>query len=366
MPGGYPAWYVTRYDEVRAAFSDPRLSRDRVHWKAFHEGRIPMSPEVVLTSGETMFTADPPAHTRLRALVSKAFTARRIELLRPRMAEIAGELVADIAEAGTADLVRDLATPLPLTVVCDLFGVPEEDRARLRDWTDALVTSDGVEDAGAAYAALTGYLDDLTARKRAEPGDDLTSDLVRVRADGSALTHKELVDTLTVMVTAGHETTLNLIGNGAFALLTHPEHLEAARRDPERWPAVVEEVLRWEGSLVHTIFRYTTEDVELGGVRVPAGEAVVLSMAAADRDPRRFPRPDTFDPAREDRGHLAFGHGLHYCIGAPLARAEAQVALPALFTRLDVAPAAPPGTLAWRRSPVSRGLVALPVTVSRR
>ncbi|GLH96547.1 cytochrome P450 family protein [Phytohabitans aurantiacus] len=364
-------WLVTSYQDVRAALSEPGLSSDDRYVNGTGEGD---------QLGGSMLTADPPDHTRLRRLVSAAFTPRRVEGLRPAIARIAGELLDSIAPLGSTDLMASYALPLPTRVICALLGVPDEDRDQVRAWSDALfvapVDAAAVADVLAARSALRGYLAELLAAKRREPGDDLLSALCAKRdpltdgavlTDDALLTHDavltddELVATGVLLLVAGHETTAGLIAAATLRLLTHPDLLARVREDRALLAPALEESLRMDGAVVLGVVRYTKRDVTIAGVRIPAGEAVMLCTPAANRDPARFAHPDIADLARPENPHLSFGHGIHFCLGAPLARLEAGIALDALLDRLpDLALAVPPAEIRWRSSAVRR-LAALPV-----
>jgi cytochrome P450 len=362
MRMGLPAWMVTRYDDVLAALSDPRLSNDPHHAAAL--------TEVIRGDflSRSMIGADPPEHTRLRRLVSKAFTARRVEGLRPRVQEITDALLDRITPRGTADLVGEFGLPLPVTVIGELLGVPEADRDRFRSWTDEML--DRPFDPGsdmarmvAARERMHGYLADLVAAKRAHPADDLLTDLVQATDEGERLDAQELLAMAFLLLIAGYVTTVSLIGNGMLALLRHPDQLDRLRGDPSLVPEAIEELLRFDGPVNPGLARYALEDLEIGDVRIPRGDMVLLAIAAADRDPHRFPDPARLDVGAPDPGHLAFGHGIHYCLGAPLARLEGQVAFAALLARLpDLALAAREDELRWTGGGVLRGLRELPVT----
>src|SRR5688500_10254332 len=359
---GLPVWMVTRYDDVLAALSDPRLSNDPHHARALTQ---------VLRGdflSRSMIGTDPPEHTRLRRLVSKAFTARRVEGLRPRVQEITDALLDRITPRGSADLVAEFGLPLPITVIGELLGVPEADRDRFREWTDEML--DRPFDPGsdlalvaAARKRMHGYLADLVAAKRARPADDLLTDLVEATDEGERLDAQELLAMTFLLLIAGYVTTVSLIGNGTLALLRHPEHLDRLRADPSLVPQAVEELLRFDGPVNPGLTRFALEDLEIGGVRIPRGDMVLLAIAAADRDPRRYPDPDRLDVGAVDPGHLAFGHGMHYCLGAPLARLEGQIAFTAMLTRLPgLALAAREDELRWTGGGVLRSLRELPVT----
>jgi cytochrome P450 len=362
MRMGLPVWVVTRYDDVLAALSDPRLSNDPHNAGALEET---LRGDFLSRS---LIGTDPPEHTRLRRLVAKAFTARRVEGLRPRVQEIADALLDRITPRGSADLVGEFALPLPITVIGELLGVPEADRDRFRGWTDEML--DRPFDPGSDIARVTegrermhGYLSDLVAAKRTYPADDLLTDLVQASDEGERLDAQELLAMTFLLLIAGYVTTVSLVGNGTLALLRRPDQLERLRADPSLVPQAVEELLRFDGPVNPGLTRFALEDLEIGGVRIPRGDMVLLAIAAADRDPDRFPDPDRLDVGAADPGHLAFGHGIHYCLGAPLARLEGQVAFTALLARLpDLALDIPEDQLRWTGGGVLRGLRQLPVT----
>jgi cytochrome P450 len=368
LPGGIEAWMVTRYEDARQVFTDnTRFSKDLAGtWRAFREQRVPMTGDVMIGLGDSMLVSDPPRHTRLRAIVSRAFTARQIDQLAPDVAARADELLDPLAgrtgpRAGRADLVVEFARLLPMSVICKLFDIPQEDSEQLRVQVEAVMSNDAAsrETAEAAFHATHRYLAAHVERKRAAGGDDLTTALIAAHDQGDHLSGEELVAMLGLLLAAGHETTVNLIGNGVLALLRNPEQLALVRREPARWADAVEEVLRWDGSIQNAIWRFTREEVRVGDVVIPAGEAVAISVASADRDPARFEDPERFDVARAGRGHMAFGHGIHTCLGGPLARLEARVALPRVFERLPDLRL--DGEVAYRPSTVSRAPATLPV-----
>ncbi|AQT70642.1 cytochrome P450 family protein [Streptomyces sp. fd1-xmd] len=362
---GTPAWLVTRYDDVRAALADPRLSLDKSHATAGGCRGLSLPPAL----DANLLNMDPPDHTRIRRLVSRAFTPRRTEQLRTPIRATADRLLDALGPAGTADLVAAYAAPLPIVVICDLLGVPEDRRLDFRTWTDALISPDPGRPGAAkeAVVAMLGFFTELMAHKRSRPGDDLLSDLIAVRdGDGSGgsggdrLSEDELMSLAFLILFAGYENTVQLIGNAIHTLLEHPDELARLRKDPAGLPGAVEELARYEGPAPLAIRRFPTEDVTIAGVTVPAGETVLLSLSAANRDPARFPRPDLLDLDRDTSGHLALGHGIHYCLGAPLARAETEIALAALLERYPVLQPASPAPR-WRPSLRARGLTELPV-----
>jgi cytochrome P450 len=357
---GLPAWLVTRYDDVRRALADPRLSLDKRN--AAPGGYRGMALPPALDAN--LLNMDPPDHARIRRLVSRAFTPRQVEQLREPIQRTADRLLDAIARQEHADLISSDAAPLPITVICDLLGVAPADRPDFRAWTDALVAPDPAQPsrAEAAVGSMLAFFTRLLAAKRAVPADDLLSALIAVRDQEDRLSEDELMSLAFLVLVAGYENTVHLIGNAIVTLLRHPAQLAELRGEPARLSAAVEELARYDGPVPLAIRRFPTEDVTIGGVSVPAGETVLLSLAAAHRDPRRFIDPDRFDIDRDATGHLALGHGIHYCLGAPLARMETEIALAALFARFpDLTLGVAPSELRWRPSMRSRGLVALPV-----
>ncbi|MGH9066756.1 MAG: cytochrome P450 family protein, partial [Acidimicrobiales bacterium] len=317
-----------------------------------------------------MLSTDPPDHTRLRRLVSQAFTPRRIETLRPRIEEIAGSLLDGLAGLDQVELIGDFAFPFPIRVICELLGVPVADQGRFRRWFTTMLTAGGGGEAGRAAAGeagaqVAGYITELLAAKRDRPCDDLVSALVAARDGSQALGERELVSMVFLLLLAGHETTVNLIGNGVAGLLLHPDQLELLRTSPELIPGAVEELLRYDGPVQHPTLRFTTEAVQLGGTTIPAGAIVLVALGSADRDPARFEMADDLDIRRAPDQHLAFGHGIHFCLGAPLARMEVQVALFFLLGRFPhLALAVAPEELDWRDGIFLRGLRSLPLRLS--
>ncbi len=365
------SWVLTRYDDVRAALADPRLSADRLTSFLRHQAGDRPLAEALAELGRSLglwavFT-DPPLHTRLRGLLTDAFTPRAVDTLRPTVRALVDALIDGVAAAGRLDLVRDIAAPLPVAVIGDLLGVPRVDGPALKQWSDdlatfvgsAVATSDKYERAAASLREMNAYFRALAAERRARPRQDVLSALVAAAGQGR-LADDELVASCTLLLFAGHETTTNLIGNGVLALLRHPDQCERWRRDPTLTATAVEELLRFEGP-GQALVRVALDDLAIGGRRIRRGDRLFVMINAANRDPRRFVDPDRLDLGREPNPHLTFGHGRHFCVGAPLARLEAQVALPRLLERLPgLALAAP--RLEWIDSLIFRGVRALPLT----
>ncbi|MEV6731267.1 MULTISPECIES: cytochrome P450 [unclassified Streptomyces] len=365
IAGGLEAWLVTRYEDGLAALSDSRLSsdvRDASDTRILRQ--LPATERESMLSN--MLRSDPPDHTRLRRLVSKAFTAHRVAGMRPRIQAITDRLLDAVVPAGHAELVADFALPLPVAVISELLGVPVDERHEFQHWTDRLIRR-GPElpdpaVVNEAWQHMRAYVTELIRDKRAHPGDDLLSALVTARDAEQQLTEDELVAMVFLLLAAGYITTVNLIGGGIAMLLAHPGQLDRLRSDPELLPGAIEEFLRYDGPVSPGIARFAREDVEIAGVTIPRGATVLIGSAVADRDPARFPDPDRLDITRQDNAHLAFGHGIHYCLGAPLARLEGQIAIGTALRRLPgLALAVPPDEIRWRPGGL-RGPQSLPVT----
>ncbi|MBA3415399.1 MAG: cytochrome P450 [Chloroflexia bacterium] len=373
-----PLVFVTGYDEASAALLDPRFTVDA--FSIMTEEQLAQMPELAeefRPLSRSVLTVDPPDHTRLRKLVQKHFTAGEIEKLRPRVREIADTLLdeaiataegrGETAPHRAMELIAQFSYPLPMTVIAEMLGVPETDRDDVRRWSEHLLSSqratpDQQDDTRHNLRAFIDYLRTLFAAKRAAPGDDLISAMVRAEEDGDKLDEDELLSMVFILIVAGHITTVNLIANAVFALLTRPEQLARLEADRSLVKNTVEETLRYWGPAETTTARFAKEEVELGGVTIARGEPLIAALAAADRDPDRFADPETFDIGRADANrHMAFGKGLHVCLGAPLARLEGQVALEALLDRLpELALAVPAEEITWQAS-FLRSLTALPV-----
>ncbi|MFD7137365.1 cytochrome P450 [Streptomyces sp. NPDC059894] len=368
LDGGVEAWLVVRHQEARAALADPRLTKD---WstaapglRAFRTGHPERSTPLV---GGSLLAADPPRHTRLRRLVTASFSARRVAELGPRIQQLANRLVDDLVRHPRVDAVSGLAFPLPIMVICELLGVPELDQERFREWSTTLVTADGATPAYRdAAAAVNAYLDELIEAKRSQPqpGDDLLAALLRVTEEqDDHLSTDELRSLAQLLLVAGHETTVNLIANSLLALLQHPRQLAALRADYSLLEGTIEETLRHNSPVECATWRFAVEPVEIGGVLVPGGGSLVLvALAAAGHDEDQYPDAAEFDITRASGGHLAFGHGIHYCLGAPLARLEARIALRTLLERCPaLALDTDAGPLAWRPGMLVRGPERLPL-----
>jgi cytochrome P450 len=370
LADGHDAWLVVGFDEARAALNDARLSKDMLAALSSDAGVVAEGLPGP-TFARHMLSVDPPDHSRLRGLVSKAFTPRRVEEMRPRVQALVDELLDDMAAQGPdarIDLVAAFAFPLPFKVICELLGVPHEDRDALgRGLTALLVPTTTAEEYARAKAAsdvVVAMLEDLVEAKQHEPGDDLVSGLITARDGDERLTTQELLSTIFQLIVAGHDTTASFIGNSVVALLTYPDQLAALRADDTTLPAAVEELLRYDAPVPHSTFRYTVAEVELGDTTIPAAAQVIISLAAANRDRQHYPDADVLDLGRDKTRHLAFGYGIHHCLGAPLARMEGQLALRSLFRRFpDLALAVPVAELHWNHGDglVLRGLSELPV-----
>jgi len=370
LADGHQAWLVVRYDAVRAALNDPRLSKD-MHAALATGADLVAEGLPGPAFARHMLSVDPPDHTRLRRLVSGTFSPRRVEALRPRVQVIVDDLLDQIAAQGPesrVDLVAAYAFPLPFTVICELLGVPEPERDALgRGLAGMLVpTSTPAQYARAKEASdgVVAMLGELVRTKQQQPGDDLVSGLINARDGEERLDNQELLSTIFQLIVAGHDTTTSLIGNGVVALLRNPDQLAQLRNDSASIAAAVEELLRYDAPVPHATFRYAIEPVTIGDVTIPAGAQVVIGLAAANRDPDRYANPELLDMDRAESRHLAFGHGIHHCLGAVLARMEGQLAIASLLARFpEFRLAVPVEELHWDHGDglVLRGLAELPV-----
>lgn len=370
LDGSTPIWFVTRYADVEAMLRDKRFVRDE------QLARDPADryvwSELDHRLNNNMLNRDGQDHRRLRDLVSQGFTPKRVANLRPRVEAIAAEFLANAKgvaarQHGVVDLITEFTFPLPTTVILEMLGIPLDDRDRFRGWGNALLepalTPEAQQESGRQLTAFADYLDALFEERRANPQDDLISALLAANADGDRLSDAELSSTLVLLIVAGHETTVNLIANGVLQLSRRPELRDALAADPSGIPSMVEELLRFDGSVERALNRFAAEDVEWDGHLIRRGEPVIFILSSANRDPAVFDRADEFDADRSPNRHVAFGKGIHYCMGAPLARLEADIALRTLLTNLpNLRVAVPEEELRYRFLPGFRALEALPVT----
>jgi pimeloyl-[acyl-carrier protein] synthase len=358
-------WVLTRYEDVSAVLRDPRFIKEPL--AALVAARF--GAEVPRGVGLSMLDRDPPDHTRLRGLVSKAFTPRVVEGLRPRIQQIVDGLIARAQAVGSMDVIEEFAYPIPVNVICEMMGVPVKDHERFKGWSLDIARgldsiwlppdSEVPRRSVAARHAISGYFRELIAERRASPRGDLLSALITAEEAGDKLSEEELLATCILILIAGHETTVNLIGNGVLALLRHPDELHRLRQTPALIASAVEELLRYDGPVQRTA-RVASDDATIGGRTIRKGDMVMPFIGAADRDPAQFPDPDRLDLARGDNRHIAFGWGIHFCLGAPLARVEGQIAIDTLvrrLPRLELATESPE----YRQSLTLRGLKTLPV-----
>ena len=358
-------WVLTRYEDVAAVLRDPRFIKEPL--AALVAARF--GAEVPRGVGLSMLDRDPPDHTRLRSLVSKAFTPRVVEGLRPRIQKIVDGLIARAEAAGSMDLIEEFAYPIPVNVICEMLGVPVDDHERFKGWS--LDIARGLDSiwlppdseiprrSAAARHAISDYFRELIGQRRATPRADLLSALIAAEEAGDKLNEEELLATCILILIAGHETTVNLIGNGVLALLRHPAELHRLRATPGLITTAVEELLRYDGPVQRTA-RVASDDATIGGHTIHKGEMVMPFIGAADRDPAQFPAPDRLDLSRADNRHIAFGWGIHFCLGAPLARVEGQIAIETLVRRLPRLELVNE-TIEYRQSLTLRGLKELPV-----
>lgn len=363
------AWILTRYDDVTAVLTDSRFSANRrLARSRFAQEALRREEEFgPLGRSQTMLTSDPPQHTRLRGLVSKAFTPRTVESLRPRIQDIVDNLLDAVRGSGHLDLIRDLAYPLPVIVIAEMLGIHPEHRDQFKRWSDEIVaTLDGtfntpevLERARKSVSELADYFRGVIEQRRRQPQQDLISGLIAAEEGGHILNEDEMLATARLLLVAGNETTTNLIGNGMLALMRNPAQLHKLRDDPSLIPTAVEELLRYDGP-VQATGRVAMEDLEISGRLIKKGQLVFSLLAAADRDPAQFENPDHLEITRHPNEHVAFGDGIHFCLGAPLARTESQIAIGTLLRRIPNARLEtddPP----WGRSFILRGLKSLPL-----
>ena len=372
LPDGQSAWLVTRYDDVFTALKDGRFAKDKRNVLTPAQlARLPWMPPPFKPLERNMLDLDEPDHTRLRGLVLQAFKPQLVENMRGRIQALTDELLDAVQAKGRMDLIRDYALPLPTTIIAELLGAPAQDRHRFHRWTSVLISSStstwGKLKMLPAVWALLRYCRNLVRARRAAPQDDLVSALVSAREAGDRLSEDEMLAMIFLLLVAGHETTVNLIGNGVLALLEHPEQTERLRNDPALIRPAVEELLRYDAPVAMASERYAREDLTLAGVTIRRGDLVLPVLASANRDERKFDRPEALDLAREPNPHLAFGHGPHYCLGAPPARLEGQIATSTLLRRLpDLRLAVPHAALRRRPGLGLHGLESLPVAFAPR
>jgi hypothetical protein len=363
-------WVLTRYDDVAMAFNDPRFSRAQGLMGGFRrlpEAEQRIAEPVYRAYAQSMPYTDPPYHTRLRGLVNKAFTPRVVERLRPTIQQVVDDLLDAVEAKGGMDVIRDLAYPLPLIVIAVMLGFPIEERQQLKKWSDDSFAVLGIvrhspelmEGAARSMAELSACITALSKERRLQPKEDLLTALVTVVDEGVRLTQDELIANVSVLLAAGHETTSNLIGNGLLALLRHPAQLQKLRADPALAVSTVEEVMRYDNP-VQIVYRSAAEEVEMDGKRIGKGQLVNMLLGAANRDSEHFSDPDRFDMTRDEGKHVGFGLGIHFCIGAPLARLEGQIAFTTLLRRFPNLRLAA-DALEWQEHPTFRGVKSLPV-----
>jgi cytochrome P450 len=372
LPDQQIVWLVTRYDDAVTVLKDPRFVNDRRRVLTPEQvARLPWMPGPLKTLERNMLNRDDPDHGRLRGLVHKAFTPRLVANMIDRIRTITSDLLDEVQARGRMDLIRDYALPLPTTIIAEMMGVPVRDRHKFHRWSNALVTSSasrwGMLGSLPSLWAFLRYIRSLVKLRQAKPGDDLVSALVHAREADDRLSEDELLSMVFLLLVAGHETTVNLIGNGVLALLEHPAQMERLRDDPELIKPAVEELMRYDSPVQFASERYPREEITIAGVSIAPGETVQPLLGSANRDERQFDRADELDITREPNRHLAFGQGVHYCVGAPLARLEGQIAINALLERFpDLRLAVPSRALRRRRGLGLRGLESLPLAFSRR
>jgi cytochrome P450 PksS len=371
LRGGMSAWLVTRYEDVVAVLRDERFAKNRLTALTPDQLRKqPWVPPAFRPLTRNMLDLDAPDHDRLRVLVQKAFTPGLVEGLRPRVQALADGLLDGLRGRPDFDLIREYALPIPTTVIAEMLGVPPADRHRFQRWSKAIVATNpsglGMLLVVPHVWRFLRYIRRLVRAKRAAPAHDLLTALVQAEDAGDRLTEDELLAMTFLLLVAGHETTVNLVGNGTLALLEHPDQMDRLRRDPELIRSAVEELLRYGSPLETATERFAREDVTVAGVTIPRGAMVFAALASANRDDRQFINPDALDITREPNKHLSFGLGPHYCLGAPLARLEGQVAIATLLARVpQLRLAVATESLRWRRGLVLRGLESLPVLIDR-
>ena len=367
---GNHTWFFLNYDDCVAVLKDNRFGKDAKTnlppelAKRYYDAEI----DAMFSSiNRNMLFVDPPDHTRLRSLVHKAFTPRMIQNLSARTEEITAQLLSDIQARGDEqiDLIEEFAFPVPITVISEMLGVPPEDRDKFKVWSDVVIRPSGTDNAVVRLMEMAQYIGEMIDERREDPRDDILSGLVHAEEDGDTLNRMELLSMVWLLLVAGHETTVNLIGNGTLLLMQHPEQMKRLQSNPELIDTAIEEILRFNGPVETPTIRYAFEDIEVSGVTIPQGDMVLPVLHAANRDPQKFDKPNTFDITRNPNPHIEFGHGIHYCLGAPLARMEGRIAMNALlacFPQINLA--VDEKTLAWNNNITLHGLETLPVNLA--
>lgn len=363
LPNGQFAWIVTTFKEASKVLSDSRFVTNSLNQTESANTELPPHQEII---SRNLLSVDPSDHRRLRRLIQKAFTPRMVEKLRGRVEEIANQLLDQVEDKGKMDLIEDFAFPLPIIVICEMLGVPIKDQDKFREWSDVIMEGFNnpqlSQNSEEGMKAFVSYLKELIAKRRKHLQNDLISDLLRVEEDGNVLSEHELYALIFVLIIAGHETTVNLIGNGMLALLEHPQQKERLIKKPELIHGAIEEILRYNGPAEVSNIRFATEDIEVGGKQIKQGEMVFIALSSANRDPQQFIEPDSFDITRAANNHIAFGKGVHFCLGAPLARLEGEVAINILLHRMpEIQLSTDFDLLEWRAGIIIRGLKEIPV-----
>lgn len=365
---GYPTWFILRYNDAKAVLlDDHRFVKDPHNALTPQQlAKAPLPPDINGLISNHMLAKDQPDHTRLRSLVNKAFTQRTIAAFETRVQIVANELIDTVETSGEADLIRAFAHPLPIRIIAELLGVPPEDYEQFHLWSTAVVTLPITKEEGQQFATrlqeLIQYLGALFAKRQATPQNDVISELIQAEENGERLSQQELFSMVILLIVAGHETTVNLIGNGTFALLQHPNALAFLKANPKQIPDAIEEMVRYDGPVERATHRWTAEDVLVGAQKIPQGERVIVVLGAANRDPEAFSNPNEFDIHRQDNRHLGFGHGIHYCLGAWLGKMEGRIAFETLLQRLPgLEHNGSPNDLTWSRNVMLRGLEHLPI-----
>lgn len=360
FPDGQRGWLVTGYEDGAAVLKDGRFIKD---YSKLYGG----SMEAMSVFTQNMLFSDPPDHKRLRGLAQKAFTPKMISGMRGRIQEITDELLDGIEGKGNVNLIDEFAFPLPIIVICEILGVPSRDRDKFRLWSNSLIEGTSGETGVSVYQHMNQfiqYLGEWFQKVRENPDDSLISKLIETEEQGDRLSEKELYGLVSLLIIAGHETTVNLIGNTVLALLSNPEQQEMLREEPELMPQAIEESLRFNGPVEFSTSRWANEDMEFRGKQIHRGDVMVVSLNAANHDPEKFEDPERFDITREKSPHMAFGMGIHFCLGAPLARLEGEIAISSLLARFDeLKLSVDESELSWRPGMIVRGVKEIPITL---